>query len=219
MNLVEMTSRKLGELLGREISDAVVLVAKNMILGNTEEGVGDILGCSIQEVREITGTADYKDAHLVMASHYNNASIEADLSYDDIEQRALKRIGDRIDRETDIDRLVRVATMANRATRRHQVAKNQDTLDPSLAGRRVQLTLTKRIVEQLASGNQVQETRQISIHGTDHTNPTFDQIDEFFGVTNRPRLADNYRPAGELDGQEVTIEDLNHQIEQELAKK
>lgn len=219
MNLADMTSKKLSELLEREIPDIVVLIAKNVILGNTEEGIGDILGCSIQDVREITQGQDYKDAHLIMASHYNQATIEADLSYDDIEQRALRQISKRIDRESDVDRLVRIATMANRATRRHQVARNQDTLDPSLAGRRVQLTLTKRIVEQLSNGNQAQETRQISIHGTGHTNPSFEQIDEFFGVSNQPRLPDNYQPAGELDGNELTLEDLQNSIELELRQK
>lgn len=207
-SLSTLNSKSLTEMIGREISDAVVLVAKNIILGNDEEGIAAVLGCTKEEVEEVKESQEYKDAHLIMAAMYSNNALDTDLSYDDIEHKALAAINKRLDTVKDMDQLVRIATMANRAQRRNRPMADDRTLDPSKSGNRVGITLTRRLVEKLTqTGTTREQTEQISIRGN-YKNPTFEQVDDFLGGVNKPRLPENYQPAGELDTEEVTLEAL-----------
>ncbi len=206
--IATLNSVKLGQMVGREINDATVLVAKNLVLGNDEEGISQVLGCSKEEVEEIKETQDFKDVYLILAAHYNAAMIQTDLNYDDIEQMALEKLSKRLETVKDVDQLVRIATMANRAQRRNKVSQNDNTLDPSKAGNRVGITLTRRLVEKLTnSGVTKEQTEQISIRGN-FRNPNFSEVDEFLGGINKPRIPENYQPAGEMDTSEVTLEAL-----------
>jgi hypothetical protein len=205
--LSQMNSAMLSQMLEREISDAVVLVAKNVIMGGEPTLIADALGCAIQEVQEVMESQDFKDVHLIMASHYNSQSLDSDFSYDDLENRALKMIGKRLDSEKDIDKLIRVASMANRAVRRHKAYQNDDTLDATNGGRVVKLTLSQRLVEKLNGTTEAVETRQISIKGGS-LNPSFDELDKLLGV-KAPRTEENYRI--ESEG-EITVDAITRLI-------
>lgn len=181
-SLASMNSTTLKQMIGREVSDAVVLIAKNMILGSNPEMIREVLGCSRAEIDELMESQDYKDVHLLMAAHYNSDSIGVDLSYDELEARALSGLMKRVESVKDTDQLIRIAQMANRAVRRQKPMQGE--LNPALAQGRVNLTLTRRMVEKLQSAGgpaQIETTEQISIHGA-HTNPTFEEVDKFFGV-------------------------------------
>ena len=180
-----MTVEGLSEMLGRPVSDSVVLVAKNMVLGGSRESVAQILGVSDSEVQELMDSQDYKDVHLLVAAQYNHDSVETDLTYDEIESAALKKIAKAIDRERDVDRLVRIATMANKAVRRQKMPSGSDALDPGSAKGVVRLTLSRRIVERLNGTQGVERsiTDQVSIHSESVKRPTFDEISGFFNPT------------------------------------
>lgn len=196
-SLSEMTPATMGEMLGREVGDAVVLVAKNLILGGSEETVAGILGVDVGDVKELMQGQDYKDCYLLMAAQYNADNIQADLSYDKIEGIALRKIANGLDREKDLDKLVRIATMANRAVRRQKVNHNDDILDPGRAAGRVSLTLTRRLVEKLQNGGvSREETQQISIRGGAAT-PSFEEISDMF--EGKPRVESQMRLVNQDD--------------------
>lgn len=203
--LAKMTVETIGEMLGRSVSDIVVLVAKNVILSGSHEQVAQILGCSDSEVQEVMDSQDYKDVHLLLAAQYNHDNIATDLSYDEIEHEALKKIMKSIDREKDVDRLVRIATMANKAVRRQKVPTNPDVLDPGSAKGQVRLTLSRRIVDRLnqTQGIEREITEQISIHGGS-TKPTFEEVSKFFDPrpdSQSDRFMDN-------QGEEITVDQI-----------
>jgi hypothetical protein len=206
MSFAELSHEKMQELLGKEIPEMVVLVAKNMILGSDSLMVADILGVPRAEVDALCESQDYKDCHLVMAAHYNNQSVETDITYDDIESRALRNLSKRVDNEKDVDKLIRIATMANRAQRRHKPMANH--LDPSAGAETVRLTLSQRIIERLSSNGPVkEEQRQISITGK-NLNPTFEQVSQLLD-RSPARHPDNYRSDSPP---EVTLDALMEQL-------
>ncbi len=203
--LAKMTVESIGTMLGREVSDICVLVAKNVILGGSGDHVAQILGCSDSDVQEVMESQDYKDVHLLLAAQYNHDNIATDLTYDEIEHEALKKIMKTIDREKDVDRLVRIATMANKAIRRQKVPTNPDILDPGSAKGQVRLTLSRRIVERLnqTQGAEREITEQISIHGGS-SKPTFEEVSKFFNPTpdsQQDRFMDN-------QGEEITTDQI-----------
>ena len=195
-SIASMNPQTLGELLGREISDAVVLVAKSLILGGDEHTVAASLGATLDEVRELMETQDYKDVYLVLASHYRQQSVQTDLSYDDIEARTLGLLSKKLDSVKEVDQMLKIIAVTNKAIRRNKPV-NQDTLDPSGAGQRVHLTLSRRIVEKLqgADTRSREEIQEISISGRG-LNPSFEDVDKFFGV-KQPRVEENYRLGNE----------------------
>lgn len=202
MSFAELNHGKMQEMLGREIPEMLVLVAKNMILGSDSSMVADLLGVPRAEVDALVESQDYKDCHLVMAAHYNNQSVETDITYDDIEARALKNLSKRVDNEKDVDKLIRIATMANRAQRRHKPMTNH--LDPTAGGETVRLNLSRRIIERLSNNGPVREEhQQISITGRD-LNPTFEQVSQL--LERAPaKHPENYRSDSPPD---VTLDAL-----------
>lgn len=207
-----MNPETLSEMLGRPVSDAVVLVAKNLVLGGSPESVAQILGVQDSEVQEIMESQDYKDVYLLMAAQYNSDAIRRDLSYDEIESEALAKLMKALDRDPgkDIDKLIRVATMANRAVRRQTMAQHDGILDPGSANGQVRLTLTKRIIDRLnmTGEHSRQITEQISIHAGS-TKPTFEEISKFFD----PRMdsQDARLIANQTD--EITPESIAHLLD------
>lgn len=206
MTFAELNHAKMQEMLGREIPEMLVLIAKNMILGSESQAVADILGASRSEVDALIESQDYKDCHLIMAAHYNNQSVETDITYDDIEARAIRNLAKRVDNEKDVDKLIRIATMANRAQRRHKPMANH--LDTSAGGEVVKLNLSRRIIERLSNNGPVREEhQQISITGRD-LNPTFEQVSQL--LERAPaKHPENYRSDSQTD---VSLEALVGQL-------
>lgn len=192
MSLVSLTVESLGQMLGREVPEAHLLIAKNSVLGLDSHGIAEILGVELAEVQEIEDDPEYKEVRLIVASRHNDTSITTDLTWDDIESKALQNIAKRIDFEKDIDTNLKIAAVANRAQRRHTAPTNR-ILDAGAAGASVKLTLTKRIMERLTSdgGREVETIQQVSIKGGSASNPSFADIDEHLGVSARART-----PAG-----------------------
>lgn len=192
MSIASLTVESLGAMLGREVPDAHLLVAKNSVLGLDAPAIAELLGVEVGEVKELEESEDYKEVRLLIAARYNESGVETDLTWDDIENRALKNIAKRIDYEKDLEKNLRIAAVANRATRRHQSPTNR-VLDAAAAGRSVKLTLTNRMIQRLSGGGEIEhsQTQQVSIKGGSASNPTFAEIDEHLGVTARPRIPSN----------------------------
>lgn len=193
MNFTGITKEFLEGALEREIPDVHMLVAKNSVLGLDSHGIAEILGVDVQEILDIEGDQEYKEVRVHIAAHYNNAQIERDFNWDDVEGKALKILGRKLDGgNVDTETALKMAAVANRATRRHKSPVNR-TLDAGGVGQQVKLTLTRRMIERLTSdgGSSRESTQEISITGGDISNPSFADIDQHLGVTARPRIPSN----------------------------
>lgn len=175
-----LTVDSLKAILGREVEEIHLTVAKSSVLGLDPETIAHTLGVAKDEIEELMETPDYKDIRLLVGAEQAKDRVERDFGWDGIENAALKKLGRRVEMETDTDTLLRIAAVSNRATRRAAPPK-ESLLDPALAGARVPLTLTKRFTEKLNGGGQVverTETHQISVLNGSAVNPSFKEVNQ-----------------------------------------
>jgi hypothetical protein len=173
-----LTIDSLKSILGREVEEIHLTVAKSSVLGMDPETIANTLGVSKEEITELMETQDYKDIRLLVGAEQAKDRVERDFGWDGIENSALKKLGRRVELETDTDTLLRIAAVSNRATRRAAPPK-ESLLDPALAGARVPLTLTKRFTEKLnGDGRTIErtETHQISVLNGSAVNPSFKEV-------------------------------------------
>lgn len=184
------TKQSLEAILGREVEEIHLTVAKSIVLGMDAESIAAALGVTREEIEQLTEDQHYKDVRLLVGAEYQAQKVERDSGWDGIEHSALKKLGTRVDREQDTDTLLRIAAVANRATRRSAPPK-ESVLDPSQVGARVPLTLTRRYTEKLNGEGQTierSETQQISVLNGSAVNPTFKEVSHLLTArTPEPR--------------------------------
>ena len=200
-----LTTESLASILGRPVEEIHLTVAKSNVLGLDPETIAHTLGVERAEIEELMQTPDYKDVRLLVGAEFAKDRIDRDSGWDGIENTALQKLARRTHLENDTDTLLKIAAVANRATRRTAPPK-EHTLDPSQAGQRVPLTLTKRYTEKLGAQGQVverQETHQISVLNGSAINPTFKDVSQMLqGVKEpAPRNAQEYVEETEADSE------------------
>lgn len=173
-----LTVDSLKTILGREVEEIHLTVAKSSVLGMDYDSIAATLGVAKEEIEELVETQDYKDIRLLVGAEQAKDRVERDLGWDGIENTALSKLSRRVGLESDTDTLLRIAMVANRATRRTAPPKDS-VLDPSQAGARIPLTLTRRYTEKLNTGGEVIErstTQQISVLNGSAVNPSFSEV-------------------------------------------
>ena len=183
---IGLTKDALEKILGREVEEIHLTVAKSVVLGLDLDTIAATLGVDKAELEELAETQEYKDIRLLVGTEYMQARVERDTGWDGIEQKALQNLAKRVERETDTDTILRIAAVANRATRRTAPPK-EAILDPSQVSQRVPLTLTRRYTEKLNGAGQTIErstTQQISVLDGSALNPSFKEVNEL--LTGRP---------------------------------
>lgn len=183
-----LTTESLASILGRPVEEIHLTVAKSNVLGLDPETIAHTLGVERAEIEELMQTPDYKDVRLLVGAEFAKDRIDRDSGWDGIENTALQKLARRTHLENDTDTLLKIAAVANRATRRTAPPK-EHTLDPSQAGQRVPLTLTKRYTEKLGAQGQVverQETHQISVLNGSAINPTFKEVSQMLQGAKEP---------------------------------
>ncbi len=187
-----LTVDSLKSILGREVEEIHLTVAKSSVLGLDPETIANTLGVSRGEIEELMELQDYKDVRLLVGAEQAKDRVERDFGWDGIENSALRKLARRTELENDTDTLLRIAAVANRATRRAAPPK-ESLLDPSQAGARVPLTLTRRFTEKLNGSGQLierSETQQISVLNGSAVNPTFKEVNSLLqGDANPPPQA------------------------------
>lgn len=186
-----LTVDSLKAILGREVEEIHLTIAKSSVLGLDPETIANTLGVAKEEIEGLMDTADYKDIRLLVGAEQAKERVERDFGWDGIEGAALKKLGRRVELEQDTDTLLRIAAVSNRATRRAAPPK-ESLLDPALAGARVPLTLTKRFTEKLNDTGKVierVETHQISVLNGSAVNPSFSEVNSLLkgNVTPTPQ--------------------------------
>jgi hypothetical protein len=173
-----LTVDSLKAILGREVEEIHLTVAKSSVLGLDPETIANTLGVTKLEIDDLMEQQDYKDVRLLVGAEQAKERVDRDLGWDGIEHSALRKLTRRVELESDTDTLLRIAAVANRATRRTAPPK-ESLLDPSQAGARVPLTLTRRFTEKMNNqGTLIErtETQQISVLNGSAVNPTFKEV-------------------------------------------
>lgn len=186
---IGVTKDSLEQILGREVEEIHLTVAKSLVLGLTVDIVAETLGVAKDEIHELIQTEEYKEVRLLVGAEHAKEKVERDSGWDGIESTALQRLAKRVDRETDSEMLLKIAAVANRATRRAAPPK-EAVLDPSQAGHRVPLTLTRRYTEKLNGSGAVTERIQeqrISVLDGSAINPSFKEVSEILRPQAAPR--------------------------------
>jgi hypothetical protein len=207
MSMMDLTVASLSKSVEQQVPELYVIIAKNSVVGLDAGQIADLLGVSRAEIEEVYGDELYKNVRLLIASEYAKESVEADFSWDGIETAALKKLVSRVPLTNDTDQLLRIAAVANKAQRRHR-DMGPKVLDPQTAGARVALNLTDRIVRKLSSNGDILEARERRLSVTDGsaTNPTFAEVDQLLGVSQKPHINTEYRV--KTSGPDFTEEDL-----------
>jgi len=175
-----LTVDSLGMILGREVEEIHLTVAKSHALGLDPEIIAHTLGVAKAEIEELMETQDYKDIRLLVGAEQAKDRIDQTFGWDGLENTTLRKLQRRAELENDTDTLLRMAAVANRAVRRTAPPK-ESMLDPSLAGARVPLTLTRRFTQKLnETGKTIEmsETREISVLNGSAVNPTFQEVNQ-----------------------------------------
>jgi hypothetical protein len=182
MTMMDMTNIKLARITNHAVTDIpeiFVHIAKYEILTRSgPETIADILGVSVENVTEVQTSPVYRDIRLVLATENARSEIDRDISYDSLEELALGKLVKVAQFESDVDTLIRIATMANRAERRAK-PKTEQVLDARSATTRVPLKLSERIVRRInADGGAVEERTRVMITNGSAANPTFEDVEK-----------------------------------------
>lgn len=178
MTASALTVDGVRQILGREVEEICLTVAKSSALGLDPDTIAHSIGVSKAEIEELVETQDYKDVRLLVGAQMLQEKVDRDTGWDGIENAAVKKLQRRTELENDTDTLLRIAAVANRATRRTAPPKESGVLDPSQAGARVPLTLTRRYTERLGADGSMErsETQQISVLNGSAINPKFEDV-------------------------------------------
>lgn len=195
-----LTVAGLEAILGRTVEEIHLTVAKSSVMGLDADTIAGTLGVLKVEIEELMELQEYKDVRLLVGAEQARERVERDGGWDGIEGSAVRKLQRRVELENDTDTLLRIAAVANRATRRLAPPK-ESVLDPSQAGVRVPLTLTRRFTEKLNTAGQTierSETQQISVLNGSAVNPSFNEVSKLLQVNatqqvQAPRTAEAYR--------------------------
>lgn len=189
MSVYEITSQSLTKELGQEVPQVLVVIAKHEVMGVDSQGISEITGESLADIELLQGDPLYKSVKGRIAGEYAEQTAKQTSGWDAIESTAIDRLMQRLPYEKDSEFLLKVAAVANRATRKHAPQQN-NVLDPSLRAGRTTITLTQRLVSRLNrdGAREQEETRELSIRDGSMSNPSFQEIDSLLTVRNNPVL-------------------------------
>lgn len=177
---IGMTHAALAQMLGREVEEIHLTVAKAVVMGMDLATLANAIGVPESELKDLTETQDYKDVRLLVGAEHVKSKVESDSGWDGIENTAVTKLFKRVQLENDTETLLKIAAVANRATRRMTPPK-ENPLDPSQVGARIPLTLTRRFTERLNGSGQVverSEIQQISVLNGSAVNPSFKEVSQ-----------------------------------------
>lgn len=186
MSLMSINNESLTRDLGREVPEVYVVIAKHSVLGMDDDGIKEVLGCTVEELSEVLNDPLYREVRLVIAAVQAQSVVSQTESWDHLEATALKNLVKRAEVSQDPDFLLRVAAVSNKAMRRANAGKNEGVLDPA-NGRRATISLTTRLVQNL-QGSTREETRTLSIEDGSMKNPSFDEVNGLLSVHATPAL-------------------------------
>lgn len=141
------TAERVGRLEARGIDDATIC---------------DMFQLSAAELEQLRAEPEYKPALAVGQQQQVERPLRVDDSWDDVEDVALHKLRSTVHNEYDSDRLLKIAAVANRATRRSERAKSGQLDATDATSSVVHINLSPRFVQQLNIINPQQEHARIA---------------------------------------------------------
>ncbi len=212
MNAIStITAESLTEVLEVEVPDTYVIIAKHRVLGMDTLAISDILGVEQADVDEVEENELYQRVKAILAVKHADMQAKQSLGWDDIESLAVEKLVERLPVEKDSEFLLRVAAVANKATRKQQ--KDSRVLDPSANNGTTAITLTQRLVRKITKHGDgaVEETRQISISDGSMEQCSFSDIDSMLAVSTQPVRTREVQAA--QDSSKVSLTELSEHME------
>ena len=175
--MAQMTLNELNRVLGREIPDALFVIAKSTVLGMDSAMIASTMQIDLVEIEELIASDDFRDVRLLLGAERQKELMEIDAGWDGIESLTTARLYKAVKNESDPKVLAQVAMIANRAERR-SAPKGESPLNANGSAQRVPLTLTKRYTEKIAAGQVIERTEEqsVSILSGRMINPTFEEV-------------------------------------------
>src|SRR5678816_2099921 len=173
-----LTLESLKTILGREVEEVILTVAKSSVYGLDSHAIAEALGLPKPDIESLMESENFKDVRLLVGAEHQKQKVETDSSWDGLESAPLSKLSRRVNIESDTETLLKIAAVANKAQRRTNPKQEMSPLDASSAGQRIPLTLTKRYTEKLHAGQVVErtQTQQISVLDGSAVNPSFDEV-------------------------------------------
>jgi hypothetical protein len=190
MSLLDITHESLSRQLDREVPEVYVIIAKHNVLGMDDDGIREIIGCSREELAEVLNDPLYREVRIFIGAAHGQEGVDQTTGWDKLEALALTNLKRRMELPSvDPEFALKVAAIANKASRRHTQGRDQGVLDPS-AGRTAKISLTTRLVRSFNREGQETQTveKQLSIHDGSMSNPSFDDVDTLLNVSATPAL-------------------------------
>jgi hypothetical protein len=191
MSLMDITHASLARQLSREVPEVFVIVAKHSVLGMDDDTIREVIGCTKEELDVVLNDPLYREVRIIIGAAQAESVVDLTTGWDKLEQRALKSLVQKVDVIRDEDTLLRIAAVANKASRRHSQGKDQGVLDPLSQGTR-RINLTTRLIERFThsdgSTREVGVEKQLSISDGSALNPSFAEVDDLLHVSANPAL-------------------------------
>jgi antitoxin (DNA-binding transcriptional repressor) of toxin-antitoxin stability system len=187
MSIARITVESIRKDFGYEVDESHVVLAKHSVLGTDDATLCEILGVGTEALGALRDSEQYRMVRQYVAMEYAKQTADQTSNWDGLESAATKRLMEKVDYISDVDQLVKIAAVANRATRK--VGNDSNVLDAVNRGGRTVITLTDRITRRLAGQDaEEQHERSFSISQGGNANPSFDEVDAILNVTPRPVL-------------------------------
>jgi len=203
MHLVDMNGASLSRELQMEVPDEYVVIAKHQVMGFDDEQIAEIVSCEVGDLQEALLDPIFRAVKALVAGAHANQSLAQTNGWDALENMALEGLIKRAKHEKDPEFLLKMAAVANRATRKQ--AARPEVLDPMAKGIS-RISLTTRMVQMMTNqGDRVQEvSRELSITDGSMGRASFEEVDSLLNVKAEPVLPK------EIEVQRSHQGDLNH---------
>lgn len=141
-----------------EIPDVYFSIARALDKGISPSGIGKVFDYPIEEVTALLAEPDFMRLKSWYSELSQRRSLDSDDNWDSLEGKAIHNLGKIIEHNRDPDFNLKVASVANRAQRRHR-APTSTPLDPNNAGKTVNISFQKRFVKVLENGYVAEEMK------------------------------------------------------------
>lgn len=180
-----------------EIPDVYFSIARALTSGISPAGIAKVFNYQVEEVATLLAEPDFMRLKTWYAELLQRRSFDSDDNWDSLEGKAISNLGDIAKHNRDPDFNLKLASIANRAQRRHR-APTSTPLDPNNAGKTVNISFQKRFVKQLENGYEAQEIT-VEVNGLSQFEPVdMVEVSELLGVSDKiNKKMDNPDQAGD----------------------
>jgi len=186
MEHTDITRERAEVELVLDVDEATFGVVRSLYAGMSPEGVAKAYSVPVEEITELIRQPEY----MQLSAWYHAQSISrehnVDEGWESLESQAVKNLNDVMTLNKDPELNLKIATIANRAQRRHK-QPSSTPLDPNKSGRLVTISLNERYVKELGDGTTQVVERSATVDTLqEFSQPTLDDLSGCLGTSGKP---------------------------------